>query len=453
MKGFVPTPEQLVDQMVEKLFAERLPSATDLLLDPGCGSGAFMAGVLRWGARHSRPVPRILGIELDPGRHAAACEAFRGSDGRIEIRCADFLGEELPQADYVVGNPPYVSIQGLDEDERTRYRRTFESATGRFDLYSLFFERSLRLLKPGGRLVFVTPEKFMYVQSARALRLLLSRYAVREIELIAESAFGPLVTYPAITTIDHHVSATPTTIVLRSGARRNVQLPSAGESWAAVANGADPYHSTHVITDAFARVSAGVATGADAVFVVRTDELPERLRPFAYPTVSGRGLSEEVGDAPAHWMLVPYDHHGRLLPESRLGALGDYLRDPDRRRRLEQRTCVARKPWYAFHETPPMRELLKPKILCKDIGSRPRFMLDRRGTVVPRHSVYYLVPRNASLLDELCAYLNSDDVVAHLMAHSQRAANGFYRLQSHVLKQVPMPAELVDGTLAGAGAA
>ncbi len=40
-------------------------------------------------------------------------------------------------------------------------------------------------------------------------------------------------------------------------------------------------------------------------------------------------------------------------------------------------------------------EMLRPKILFKDIGARPQFWVDWTGDIVPRHSVYYLVPRDA----------------------------------------------------------
>jgi hypothetical protein len=88
-------------------------------------------------------------------------------------------------------------------------------------------------------------------------------------------------------------------------------------------------------------------------------------------------------------------------------------------------------------------DLRKPKILCKDITSRPWFVADESGDIIPRHSVYYLVPNDPGRLHELCEYLNSEVVSDYLNAHCQRAANGFLRLQSHVLKQVPIPAELV----------
>src|SRR5690606_28352896 len=127
---------------------------------------------------------------------------------------------------------------------------------------------------------------------------------------------------------------------------------------------------------------------------------------FSHPTVSGRELSSH--EDPRSVMLVPYSKDGQLLPFEQLGALGSYLNRDDKRSRLMKRTCVAHKPWYAFHETPPLRFLLRPKILCKDIAPAPRFFLDAKGDLVPRHSVYYIVVERTELLPILVDYLNSD---------------------------------------------
>ena len=58
MKGFVPTPTETVDGMVELLFRERPPGSHDRVLDPGCGAGAFIEGIIRWCAT-SRPSLRL----------------------------------------------------------------------------------------------------------------------------------------------------------------------------------------------------------------------------------------------------------------------------------------------------------------------------------------------------------------------------------------------------------
>jgi hypothetical protein len=69
--------------------------------------------------------------------------------------------------------------------------------------------------------------------------------------------------------------------------------------------------------------------------------------------------------------------------------------------------------------------------------------VDEVGDIVPRHSLYYLVPREAGHIQDLCEYLNSNTAVEWLMAHCQRAANGFIRLQSHILKRLPVPDKFV----------
>jgi type I restriction-modification system DNA methylase subunit/predicted type IV restriction endonuclease len=66
--------------------------------------------------------------------------------------------------DVVVGNPPYLRIQGLQEhygDQIGYLTRHFESAVKRFDLYLLFAERGFTLLRRQGRLGFICPHKFL----------------------------------------------------------------------------------------------------------------------------------------------------------------------------------------------------------------------------------------------------------------------------------------------------
>lgn len=440
MKGFVPTPPHLVDVMVRKLFRARAPRAEDRLLDPGCGTGAFIEGVARWCREAGAPIPRLTGVDSDPALLAEA-RVRLGAISHVELHELDFLTAPLDPFDFVVGNPPYVPITGLSTDERAAYRKRYRTAVGRFDLYLLFFERALALLKPEGRLVFITPEKFLYVQSAAPLRDALGGFAVEEIEMVDESAFGALVTYPTITTVTRTSDPVATAIWFRDGSPRAVRLEGTG-SWLPLLNGHTTRDGQHTLADAFTRISCGVATGADSVFVKKEQGIPPELLRFAFPTISGRELVAGEPVKTSRAMLIPYDRSGLLIPEPRLGPLGAYLREPKHYARLLGRTCVARKPWYAFHENPPLAELLRPKILCKDIGARPWFFADEAGEIVPRHSVYYLVPKRPDQLTELCAYLNSEEAAAWLMAHCQRAANGFFRLQSHVLKQLPLPTEL-----------
>jgi SAM-dependent methyltransferase len=445
MKGFVPTPPELVDLMVKKLFAGGAPRPDRLVLDPGCGTGAFLGGILRWCAAHQAAVPHVVGVESDD-RHLAAARSVVAGHGTVAVEHRDFLADDSRRFDYVVGNPPYVAITRLSEREKHAYRRRYETAVGRFDLYILFFEQALRQLRPGGRLVFITPEKFLYVKTAEPLRRLLAALYVEEIELVDEEVFPGLVTYPTITTVERRPANKPTRVVLRDGSVRDVSLPNDGASWLPriLNEESSASEATTTLGDVCVRVSCGVATGADEVFVHAERDVPPSLRPFAHPTVSGRELNGAAVQPPSRYvMLVPYDRHGQLLPFDRLGALGRFLARPETRTHLEQRTCVRHKPWYAFHENPPLPDILRPKILCKDIGRTSRFWVEERGDIVPRHSVYYIVPTDPAMVRPLAEYLNSAAAQAWLAGHCQRAASGFLRLQSSILRQLPLPPGLV----------
>lgn len=442
MKGYIPTPAKTVDLMVDRLFQSKPPSKNSYVLDPGCATGAFIAGVIRWCEDRKLAIPRIVGIDSD-SRHLREARGKFAQYPSVEVRHADFLSNRPPKFDYVIGNPPYVPITALNEKEKARYRSSFDTARGRFDLYLLFFEQALNCLAPGGRLAFITPEKFLYVDTAEPLRILLATKRVEEILLLDEKTFGDLVTYPTVTVLSNLPPDGNTKIQPRTGAKVAVQLVPDGRSWMPTIHGDDGRVAGPLLEDICVRISCGVATGADSVFVQKTKLLPALLRPFAYTTISGRELCSEGPDLTTTYsMLIPYSLDGVLLAERKLGALRSYLSEPTRILQLRNRTCVQRKPWYAFHETPPLSEILRPKILCKDITARPMFWIDRTGDLVPRHSVYYIVPRDPDRIRDLCDYLNSDYVSEWLKAHCQRAANDYLRLQSAILKRLPIPDSL-----------
>ena len=401
-------------------------------------------------------MPGITGIELDSQLALDATSHFH-SNPRVNVIEGDFLRTRPSRKyQYIIGNPPYVSILLLDEREKAEYKALYRTATGRFDLYMLFFERALETLEPGGRLVFVTPEKFTYVDSASSLRALISTYDVRKLELLPEDTFGDLVTYPLITVVEKGENGRTTRIVNRERTEKAVRIPRGGTSWGPLiyGNGQElkPGRMADALSTICNRISCGIATGADSVFVFERDELPANLHPYARPTVAGRDLDASRESIKTHSvMLIPYDADGKLIPLEDLGPLAEYLIKPRIHARLLKRTCASRKPWYAFHETPCMSQIMRPKIICKDIAQRPSFWLDRSGTTLPRHSTYYIVPRDESLIEPLCEYLNGRQAREWLVENCQRAANGFIRTQSNVLKRLPMPSEFVTGALSPSG--
>jgi len=447
MKGHVPTPDTLAEKMVRRLFRDNEPTSDDHILYPGCGDAPFAAAVERVCDDEGWAYPDGVGIEMNTEHLPRARDRGLRHVGFEE---QDFLADEMleyGEFEYIVGNPPYVPIEGLDEDEKTRYKATFTTATGRFDLYLLFFERSLSMLAEDGVLSFVTPEKYEYVDTAAPLRRLLTSngITVEDIEHIPEDAFTGLITFPCITTIQRTRDCEETRVKLRDGSTHTTDLPG-GESWASSIRDADleDMQTGAVLGDITERISPGVATGADKVFVMNRDGVPDLVDDeWVRPTVSGSQLREFDGPYTDSVFVCPYKDDGDLASEDELGTTLDWLES--HRERLEDRSCVENgKKWYAWHENPPMEDILQPKIVFRDIAKEPRFWPESEGDVVPKHSVYYAVPREGVPVDDLIKYLNSPEARVWMEANCQKAHNGYYRLQSRVLKDFPVPAEWAD---------
>jgi len=443
VKGHVPTPSELADDMVETLFAGRLPTADDRILYPGCGEGPFIGAVQRYCEANDVPMPAGIGIETHPERLRTARSAY--DEVPVSFQEQDFLAGDLSleNFDYIIGNPPYVPIEGLSDAEKDAYKTQFETAVGRFDLYILFFERALKLLADGGRLTFITPEKFEYVETAAPLRRLLAQQHIESIEHIDEDSFSGYITFPTVTTVEA-TQPGDTMVRRRDGSTATVELPSDGSAWTSeLRTGSEPTIDSGVtLGDICTRISCGVATGADKLFVQPRSDVPDQLLDeWTYPTISGKELSANNGVASDSVFICPYDETGRLASEDELGSFGDWA--AVHRERLEDRSCVKKnkRAWYGWHENPPMEDILQPKILTRDIGAEPQFWLDESGDVVPRHTVYYLIPEPHVNMRELLEYLNGPEAAAWLKANCQRAHNDYYRFQSSVMKDLPVPEE------------
>lgn len=77
--------------------------------------------------------------------------------------------------DAVVGNPPYGAK--LSRFDKAYYSENYKTAVGRYDTVSLFVERSLRLLREGGRLGFVIPHGFSRTGAYAPAREFANSYA------------------------------------------------------------------------------------------------------------------------------------------------------------------------------------------------------------------------------------------------------------------------------------
>ena len=104
--------------------------------------------------------------------------------------------------DVVIGNPPYVRMELL-KPIKPWLAENYIVAADRTDLYAYFYERSVKLLREGGRLGFISSSTFFRTGSGENLRVFLTDGVQVEsvIDFGDVQVFEGVTTYPAIMTL------------------------------------------------------------------------------------------------------------------------------------------------------------------------------------------------------------------------------------------------------------
>ena len=204
-EGAYFTPPALVDCAVSILD----PGPSSRIIDPACGTGGFLAAALDYvfesiDARRlssdakSQAKTRWAGDSLFAVDKDAVstklCKAYLTllGDGRSHVYRANTIdrvdwntrGDDLVRVatdgsfDMVMTNPPFGQQLTVSADvglrEQLMVSRSWSCARGQWEpgntpqdqqLGIAFFERSLNLLKPGGRIAIVLPETFLFSRS------------------------------------------------------------------------------------------------------------------------------------------------------------------------------------------------------------------------------------------------------------------------------------------------
>ncbi len=83
--------------------------------------------------------------------------------------------------DVVIGNPPYVQLQSMGTMSDVYAQCGYETYNKSADLYCLFTERGYSLLKPGGMQSFIMPNKWMLVSYGKELRKFMAKTDLQQI--------------------------------------------------------------------------------------------------------------------------------------------------------------------------------------------------------------------------------------------------------------------------------
>jgi adenine-specific DNA-methyltransferase len=207
------TPDYIIDFIINEIQ----PKENDTNLDPSCGCGAFLVGLTEYYKRtFSKPIKKIIKenifgsdiLEYNIHRAKLILTIYALQNGE-QLKDSDFnlyhqdsLRTSWKMSfDNIVGNPPYVKFQDLTDDNRNYLAKHWTTVEGgTFNLYFAFFELGYKLLKPTGKLGYITPNNYFTSLAGEALRkyFLHQKCVTRIIDFSHKKVFDAQ-TYTAIT--------------------------------------------------------------------------------------------------------------------------------------------------------------------------------------------------------------------------------------------------------------
>ncbi len=227
--------------------------------------------------------------------------------------------------DAVVGNPPYIRIQGFPEDQVAYFVNNYRAATGNYDIYVNFVERGFNLLSRAGRLGMILPNKFFRTDYGFGIRAFLGEQrAVAEIvDFGAEQVFDAT-TYTCLLFLSRRESDTFKYAISKADAKALGGLSFVQSPVDSLAGGAWTFADkmqTHLLEklktasvrllNLPADMSRGSSTGDDEVFIVEA---------------KGHGLEKDILRTP----LFASDF-GRYLfaPQDKWRIIFPYIAEPN----------------------------------------------------------------------------------------------------------------------------
>lgn len=183
LNGAFFTPDYIVDYIINEVS----PQENDKNLDPSCGCGAFLIGLADYykntfGKSVKSIVSEniygsdILSYNIHRTKLLLTIYALQQNE-IIEESDFNLYHQDSLKAnwnitfDTVVGNPPYVKFQDLSDENREYLLRNWTTIKGgTFNLYFAFFELGYKLLKPTGRLGYITPNNYFTSLAGESIR-------------------------------------------------------------------------------------------------------------------------------------------------------------------------------------------------------------------------------------------------------------------------------------------
>ena len=371
--------------------------------------------------------------------------------------------------DIVIGNPPYVrqeAIRHLKPELRKEFSDFFK---GTADLYTYFYKKAVDLLKPGGVLAFITPNKFMITAYGdKTRKLLLSEAFPLALIDFNEFPVFEATTYPLIALIEKgkaDENATfwslpekelakgqwtdPATAMRNHGFKQPVasltpdkwllEKPEILSLMNKLSQSAMPLGE--YVND---KIYYGAKTGLNEAFVIDQDiknhllQHDPRSAELIKPWLIGRNINKWSVRLPDKYVI--FTRHG--IDISHYPAIEKYLAQyrEDLEPKKEPDQEKGRKPgpykWYEIQDNVAyFAEFSKPRIIYSNMTNTPRFCWEERE--IFNNDAAFIIPTDDKFL---LAVLNSKVAAFWCWNSLPKLMGATMQFRKVFMQHLPIPA-------------
>jgi len=391
--------------------------------------------------------------------------------------------------DIVIGNPPYLRIQGLQKTQPKIipiYRENYDSARGSFDLYALFIERGYKLLSSSGQLAYIVPHKFFQASFGENLRnMIASRKAINHIvKFGAEQVFENPTTYTclfflsvepkdnfeyievsslgnlaeimlAISTKNDIANVERGILKTPKGKSWNFQVGAVGEVLKSL------NRQPSKLGDVVEKIFQGIATSADKIYVLKTvkeqgntvilyskslEEEVEIEKAFLRPFLMGKDVHRYENPSPKNHVIFPYIISGKkaeLMPaeyiKEKFPLAWQYLIQNKKGLENREKGRMKHKEFYAYIYPKNLTLFHLPKVMTPEIALGGQMTFDGSG-VAHTTKVYSFVFKECVKEDfkYWLGLLNAKILWFFLSNTGYILRGGYFTFKTNYLKPFPI---------------
>ena len=391
--------------------------------------------------------------------------------------------QEFPQIfakggfDVVIGNPPYVRLQNIDEKSRIYFGEKYFSAFKNYDLYVLFTEKSKYLMKKNGVSSFIMPNKFITSEYGEKLQQFLfeNKFLSEYIDFSDYQIFDDATTYTGVFTFSNNPKMTIKYYKINdeeSKLLHNIKFAKVdydnlkSNRWIFVDKSSSLlFHKLSElkrIKNSSTELFVGLQTSADPVFIleIRGDKLYSKFTNKLYdfagseiilkPLLKGSEIERYSTPKPVNKLIFPYLVNGEsflLITKEEMIKnhfnIWEYLNECKSKLEGRENGKMNNDKWYGYVYLKNMTLFDKPKILTQVLCKKSSLSLDLSsknyfvgGGTAGGYGITISNDVNPHLL---IAILNSALMEWYLKKIASPFKGGYFAYNKGTIGEIPLP--------------